>query len=118
MRASAALCLAPLWLVAACHPAGSADAASCTPPPTWPAAGAKPGQPDAEFAACLADRAWRARALAIPVESAANGVLAQCQIEVDRFENVLYPNRTDDQDRDQLDQATAAVTAARKCSGR
>jgi len=118
--AALALCIA-----AGCHPAtGQAGAIGCAPPPPWLPPGARPGHPDAEFAACLKDKAYEARSVAVPVESKAPGIIAQCQVEVDRFEgSTSFGDTGSDEERDAADrramrQATAAVLAYQSCAGR
>jgi hypothetical protein len=107
-------------LLAGCHPATAQDgAAPCAPPPVWREADAKPGQPQAELAACLKDQAYEVRTLAVPVESAAAGIVAQCEIRVDRLEGRVGAAASDaDADRQAVQQATAAVTQYRQCAGR
>lgn len=87
---------------------------ACAPPATWVAADAKPGRPDQALSACLLSEAYKVRTLKIPLVSAAHGITAICEIEVDRLEHAtLY----DDPARDKavLDQAAAAVTRYRAC---
>jgi hypothetical protein len=107
-------------LLAGCHPATAQDgAATCAPPPPWHEADAKPGQPQAELAACLKAQAYEVRNLAIPVESAAQGIVAQCEIRVDRFEGRVGAAAPDAAaDREVVRQATADVTQYRQCVGR
>ncbi len=115
-----------LGLLAGCHPATAQDGAgSCAPPPPWLEQNAKPGQPAAEFAACLRDQAYETRNLAVPAQSTAPGIIAQCHVRVDRFEGVTAdPSETgSDQQRqaaeqDAEQQATAAITQYRRCVGR
>jgi hypothetical protein len=112
-----------LWVAAACHPAtaqGGADA--CAPPPAWPQAGAKPGQPDTEMAACLKAKAYQARAIHVPTQSKVAGVIAQCEVEVDRLEGVMVFGGASGSDaaRDAAEQrvqqqAAAAVAAYQPC---
>jgi hypothetical protein len=106
-------------LLAGCHPATAQDgAAPCAPPPPWREADAKPGQPKAELAACLSDQAYQTRTLPVPVASAAAGIVAQCEIRVDRFEGRVGAAASDaDADREAVRQATAAVTQYRQCVG-
>lgn len=115
-------CLALLTcgLVAGCHPATAQDgAAPCAPPRHWQEANAKPGQPQAELAACLKDQGYDTRNLAVPVESVAAGIVAQCEIRIDRFEGRTGAAAPDAAaDRAAVAQATAAVTQYRQCVGR
>jgi hypothetical protein len=108
-----------LLLLAGCgQAAGQTGASSCAAPPTWSESAATPGHPKAELAACLADQAYQIRNLAIPALSAVNGIVAQCEIRVDRFEGVTAP--TDDPATEQatMQQATADVGQYRKCAGK
>jgi hypothetical protein len=107
-------------LLAGCHPATAQDgAAPCAPPPAWREADAKPGQPQAELAACLSDQAYQIRSLPVPVASAAAGIVAQCEIRVDRLEGRVGAAAPDgDADRMAVQQATADVTRYRQCVGR
>ena len=109
-------------LLAACRPSAAQDSLStCSPPAPWPQPGAAPGHPDAEFAACLDDRAYKARNVQVPVAAAANGIIAQCDVEVDHFEGAMVaPGDSDRQSvqADVLQQATAAVVRYRQCVGR
>jgi|SRR5580692_2887978 hypothetical protein len=108
-----------LLLLAGCgQAAGQGGASSCAPPPPWSEASAKPGQPQAELAACLADQAYQIRNLAIPVESAANGIVAQCEVRVDKFENVTVPANDPATEQATMQQATADVTQYRQCAGK
>jgi hypothetical protein len=102
-------------VIVGCHQsATSAD--PCAPPPPWNPAGAKPGQPDQEFATCLRDQAYETRNLAIPINSVAQGIIAQCQIRVDRFEGRMADeNAAAERDADRP--ATAAVIESRRCIG-
>lgn len=120
------LALLAVCLVAGCHAAsaqGGAD--SCAPPPAWQAPGARPGQPAAEFAACLKDKAYAARNLNVPLEAAANGIIAQCSVEVDRFEGAMVSpgesgsdEKIQAEEQDDMQRASAAVTQYRHCVGR
>ena len=102
-------------LLAGCHPA-TAD--PCAPPPVWLEANVKPGQPQAEVTACLKAQAYEVRSLTVPVESAAAGIVAQCEIRVDRLEGHVGASAPDaDADRAVTAQATADVTQYRQCAG-
>jgi hypothetical protein len=109
-------------LLAACRPSAAQDNPSaCSPPAPWPPAGAIRGHPDAEFAACLADRAYKVRNVHVPVAAAANGVIAECDVEVDHFEGAMVAPGDSDKDSVQqgvLQQATATVVRYRQCVGR
>ncbi len=59
---------------------------------------ARPGQPDAEFAQCLKDQACAARAISVPDDAKAAGLIAQCRVEVDRFEGVFASADESDSD--------------------
>ncbi len=97
---------------------------SCAEPAPWNPPGAKPGQPNQEFSACLKDQAYAIRNLDIPLQSAMGGIIAQCQVQVDKFEgsmvldNAMAPEQ-DQQAAEQAaeTQATAAVTQYRRCVG-
>ena len=80
-RALAALMA--LGAAVACRPA-TAD--PCAVPPPWRQVYLKPGQPDAELWGCLNDAAWEARAVSAPLDSKAAGLIAECEVGVDRFE--------------------------------
>jgi hypothetical protein len=105
-----------------CRPSAAQDSPSaCSPPRSWPQPGAKPGHPDADFAACLSDRAYNARNVHVPVAAAANGVIAQCDVEVDRFEGAMTAPADSDSPSVQqavMQHATAAVVRYRQCVGR
>ena len=111
-------------LLAGCHPAtAQGGAGSCAAPPAWQQAGAK-GHPETEFPACLLDKAYDARNVHVPVEAAANGIIAQCSVEVDRIEGgMVSPGESGSDQKMQADEqqdmqeATAAVTQYRHCVG-
>lgn len=113
-------------LSAGCHPAtaqnGDGPGQACAPPPPWREANAKPGQPALELAACLRDQAYETRTVKVPVESAAYGIVAQCEVRVDHFEGVIAEPGSDQErqaaDREAVRQATAAVEQYRQCAGR
>src|SRR5579871_2770725 len=83
------LALTAACLTAACHQASAKVGDACAPPPPWRSPGANPGQPAAEFAACLKDKAYDARSVHVPLEAAANGIIAECSVDVDRFEGAM-----------------------------
>jgi len=107
-------------LLAACHPATAQDgAAACAKPTAWREADSKPGQPQAELTACLRDQAYEIRDLKVPLESAAQGIVAQCEIRVDRFEGRVGAAAPDQAaDRAASAQASAVVAQYRQCVGR
>jgi hypothetical protein len=114
------------FVLVGCQP-GTAQggAAACSPPAPWPGAGARPGQPELELAACLRDRAYQARSVAVPVEAKVAGIIAQCEVGVDRFEgSMIFGGATgsDEQRRAaeqwEMRQATAAVGAYQTCESR
>jgi hypothetical protein len=115
-----------LSVSAGCRPAtaqGGADA--CAPPPAWPQPGAKPGGPDTELAACLKDRAYQARGVGVPVASKTAGVIAQCEVEVDRSEGRMAFGGAAGSDEERKvagqhvqQQAAAAVGAYQGCEDR
>ncbi|MFI4933599.1 MAG: hypothetical protein ACHP7N_03190 [Caulobacterales bacterium] len=113
-----------LCLFAGCRPtAAQESASSCAAPPPWREANAKPGQPDAEFAACLRDQAYETRTLTVPVDSTAYGIIAQCHVRVDFFEGrTMAASETGPDaaaaDQEAVRQATAAITQYRRCVGR
>jgi hypothetical protein len=114
-----------LSLISACHQTNAqAGAATCAPPPPWLAPGAKPGQPEAEFAACLKDQAYETRTLAIPLDANAYGIIAQCHVRVDRFEGltIAASENGSEEARQAADakavrQAKADITDYRQCAG-
>jgi hypothetical protein len=74
----------------------------------------------------LKDKAYEARSVTVPVESKAAGIIAQCQIEVDRFEGgTSFGDETGSDSsgtrptgrRQAMRQATAAVLAYQPCAG-
>lgn len=113
MRPSHAF-LAAALLLGACNPAG---ADPCAPPPEWTASVAKAGHPDQNLAACLLSEAYKVRTLRVPLESAAHGITAICEIEVDRLEHATLFNDPA-KDKAVLQQATAAVSRYRSCPTR
>lgn len=97
----------------------------CSAPPPWRQVYLKPGQPDAELWGCLNDAAWEARAVNAPLDSKAAGLIAQCQVDVDRFEgNMAFGSATGspedlaaaEQRAQQL--ARAAIAEYQTCAGR
>jgi len=114
-----ALTALALCLLAGCHPASAQGGASdCGPPPAWSAATAKPGQPQAELTACLKYQAYQIRSLTIPLESAAAGVVAQCEIPIDRLEGHVGAAAPDTAaDQAAVAQANADVAQYRECAG-
>ncbi len=111
-----------LGATAGCWPAASGP---CAAPPPWRLVYPKPGQPDAELWGCLNDAAWDARALNIPLDSKASGIIAQCEVDVDRFEgNMAFGSATgSDEDRASAEQraqqlARAAIAQFQTCAGR
>jgi outer membrane murein-binding lipoprotein Lpp len=107
--------------LACCLLAGCAqgDPSSCSAPPPWQEANAKPGQPQAELAACLKAQAYDTRSMSIPLEPNAQGIVAQCEIRVDRLAGhvgAAAPDAAADQAA--LAQARADVTQYRQCPAR
>ena len=113
-----ALAALALCLLAGCHPAtAEGGAPDCGPPPAWSVATAKPGQPQAELTACLKYQAYQIRDLAMPVESAAAGIVAQCEIPIDRLEGhvgAAAPDAAADQAA--VAQARADFTQYKQCA--
>ena len=114
-----------LFLLAGCQPATAQGGAGCAAPPPWQQPGAKPGQPNAEMAACLKDKAYDARGLAVPQDSKVAGIIAQCEVDVDRFEvDMPFGGATGSdeeraaRERSVTQQATAAVLAYQSCTSR
>ena len=127
LRGAAVGCVAALTFcpLAGCHRTTAQDSAGgCTPPGPWLEAGARPGRPAMEFAACLMDQAYETRNLSVPVDATANGIIAQCHVRVDRFEGAASAGETGSlQERQAADQAalreaTAAISQYRQCVGR
>jgi hypothetical protein len=114
-----------LCFSAGCHPpAAVAGAGACAPPPTWRQPGAQPGQPEAELASCLTDKAYQARTVNVPLDSKAAGLIAQCEVEVDQFEGstVLGGGSGSQEQRAAVeqraqDEARAAIAAYQACGG-
>jgi len=106
-------------LLAGCHPASAQGGADpCAPPPPWQEANAKPGQPQVELAACLKAQAYDTRSLSIPVEPNAQGIVAQCDIRIDRLEGRVGAAASDAAaDQQVVAQAKADVTQYRQCAG-
>jgi hypothetical protein len=105
-----------------CRPA-TAD--PCAAPPPWRQVYLKPGQPDAELWGCLNDAAWEARAVSAPLDSKAAGLIAECEVDVDRFEgNTVFGSAAGaDEDRATAEQraqqlARAAIAEYQSCGGR
>jgi hypothetical protein len=106
--------------------AGAAAAQDrCAAPPVWSAPEARRGRPNQELSACLHSEAYKIRDLKIPLSSAANGIVAICEVEIDRiegafvFDDATWPReRRLAVERDVMGQATAAVTQYRACAGR
>ena len=120
--ARALTALMALGAAAGCRPA-TAD--PCTPPPPWRQVYLKPGQPDAELWGCFNDAAWAARAVNAPLDSKVAGLIAECQVDVDRFEgNMVFGSATgSDEDRATAEQraqqlARAAIAEYQGCGGR
>jgi hypothetical protein len=103
--------------------AALAGAGACASPPTWRKPGARPGQPDAELASRLKDKAFLARTVNVPLASKTAGVIAQCEVEVDQFEGTMVSGggtgseeeRAAVEQRAQQD-ARAAVVAYQGCT--
>jgi hypothetical protein len=106
-----------LILLAGCSQAAD-SAASCDAPKSWSESDAKPGRPKEELAACLRDQAYQIRNLAIPFVSATNGIVAQCEVRVDRFEGVTAPTFDAASEQATMQLATDDVTHYRQCVGR
>ena len=97
----------------------------CTPPPPWRQVYPKPGQPDAERWGCLNDTAWEPRAVSAPLDSRAAGLIAECEVDVDRFEgNMVFGSAMgSEEDRATAEQraqqlARAAIAEYQGCGGR
>ena len=115
------LVLVALSAAIGCRPAADL----CAAPPPWRQVYLKPGQPDAELWGCLNDAAWEARAVSVPLDSKAAGLIAQCEVDVDRFEgNMVFGSATgSDEDRGTVEQraqqlARAAIAEYQGCAGR
>jgi hypothetical protein len=128
LRGAGGGCVAALalCLFAGCHQATAQDSAeTCAPPRPWLEPSAKPGRPEIEFAACLREQAYKTRNVRAPVEPVANGLVAQCRVEVDRFEGATIAasetgsaQERQAADQEALLQATAAINQYRQCVGR
>ena len=110
------------WAVAGCHPT-TAQGSDCSAPPAWQELGAKPGAPEAELAACLKDKAYDARNVKVPFRSKVAGIIAQCEVDVDRFDSDLVldgPNlrRLKAIEEEAQREATAAILAYQSCADR
>jgi hypothetical protein len=116
------MALVALGAAVGCRPA-TAD--PCAQPPPWRQVYPKPGQPDAELWGCLNDAAWDMRAANVPLDSKVAGLIAECQVDVDKFEgNRMFGSATDaDEDRAAAEQraqqlARAAVAEYQACRQR
>lgn len=96
----------------------------CAQPRDWRRVYPQPGQPREEVDACLPDKAWTARHLKIPLQSATAGIVAQCEVEVIFFEGpqgsdarFRAQREIDAEDRDILGEAAGLVTHYRACLG-
>jgi hypothetical protein len=103
-----------LMVVAALMAIATVARADCTPAPPWRQTTSR-GHPNAEISACLKEKAYDARNVAVPIQSKAAGIIAQCEVDVDRYEG-RAPFGWDEQWVSQ--QASAAVVANQSCSGR
>jgi hypothetical protein len=114
--------LAALVLLVGCKLATAQDGANdCRAPPPW----AAPGQPNAEMAACLRDKAYDARSVNVPASSKVAGIIAQCEVEIDRAEpGMPFGGATGSDDeraareRQVTQWASAAVAAYQPCANR
>ena len=104
-------------LLAGCGQAAD-SATSCDAPKPWSESDAAPGHPTEELAACLWDQAYQNRSLNIPLSSATNGIVAQCEVRVDRFEGVTAPTFDPATEQQTMQMATVDVTHYRRCVGR
>ncbi len=105
-------------LAAGCQ-RGTADAASQCDAPNPAAASASA---DAKFGACLAQKAYDARSVDVPIDSKAPGLIAQCDVEIDRAEGRTMPARENGSeqkrqaaDQDAMRTAKAAILRYRGC---
>ena len=119
--ARALAALVAIEAAAGCGP----PADPCAAPPPWQQVYPKPGQPDAELWGCLNDAAWEARAANAPLDAKAAGLIASCEVDVDRFEgNMVFGSATgSDEDRAAAEQraqqlARAAIAEYQSCGGR
>jgi hypothetical protein len=110
--------IAALALISGCQQQVAAQQNPCGQPAAWPEPAAKPGQPERELAACLQQQAYETRNLAVPLQSAAAGIVAQCEIRVDQFEGGPIPSRDAGAEQAIMAQATAAVVQYRQCASR
>jgi hypothetical protein len=124
MRVSCASLLA-IVLLGWGSEASAQAAEGCVAPPPWSASAARPGHPDQEIAACLRSEAYKARTLHIPVDNVSNGIVASCEVEIDRIEGrFVFDDATAPKSQRQaveqsvMRQATAAVTQYRSCAAR
>ncbi len=120
-RGRALAALVALGAAVGCRPAAD----PCAAPPPWRQVYQKPGQPDAELWGCMNDAAWQARAVNVPLDSKVAGLIAQCEVEVDRFEgNMGFGGATgSDADRAATEEraqqlARAAIAEYQSCGGR
>ena len=91
--------------------------ASCAPPPPWRQVTAR-GHPDAEISACLKNKAYDARDVEVPMQSKVAGVIAQCEVDVDRYEGAPFGGANSWNEQWVSQQAEAAIVAYRSCEGR
>jgi len=121
-RSRALAALMAIVAAAGCRPI-AAD--PCTVPPPWRQVYLKPGQPDAELWGCLNDAAWEAKGARVPLDAKVAGLIAECEVEVDRFEGraVFGSASGSDEDRVTAEEraqqlARAAVAEYQSCGGR
>ena len=90
--------------------------AACDPPPPWQDVTAR-GQPTVEISACLKNKAYEARNVAVPAQSKRAGIIAQCEVEVDRYEGGAPFGGAKGWDEQWVArQAMAAVAAYQSCA--
>lgn len=92
--------------------------ADCDPPPSWQNAATR-GHPTAEISACLKNKAYDARNVAVPAQSKSAGIIAQCEVEVDRYEGgAPFGGAKGWNEPWVAQQAMAAVAAYQSCAAR
>jgi hypothetical protein len=110
MRPRLLIVAAALTLIAPVAQAG------CAPPPPWRQVAPR-GRPAGEMRACLRDKAYDARNVAVPVQSKAAGITAQCEVEVDHVEGGMPFGGSNGQAEQAVAQeANAAVLEYQSCA--
>lgn len=105
--------------------ASAASAQGCAQPRPWRDVYSHPGPPRAEVSVCLKHQAWEVRSLNVPLQSAAAGIVAQCEVQAVFFAGpegsdarFHAQNELDAVDGEIVEEATADVVRYRTCIAR